>query len=68
VAVRVTNMAPTNHFKIWKVGSRPVSRGSVTLRGQFDKTNQDAVLETAEWLANPVKKNDEYGRKLELYS
>ena len=48
-------MAPVNHFKIWKVTTKKAGRG-VTLRGQFDKLNQDAVLETPEWLANPVKK------------
>ncbi|HUD89178.1 MAG TPA: hypothetical protein VMR17_22215 [Xanthobacteraceae bacterium] len=51
-------MAPANHFKIWKVTTKTAGRG-VTLRGQFDKLNQDAVLQTVEWLANPVKKNDE---------
>jgi hypothetical protein len=51
-------MAPANHFKIWKVTTKSASRG-VILRGQFDKLNQDAVLETVEWLANPVKKNNE---------
>ena len=47
-----------NHFKIWKVATKKFQRG-VTLLGQFDKERQDAVIEAAEWLANPVQKNDE---------
>jgi hypothetical protein len=52
-------MAQLNHFKIWKIGTKKFQRG-VTLLGQFDKeTRQDAVIEAAEWLANPVNKNGE---------
>lgn len=52
-------MAQLNHFKIWKIGTKKFQRG-VTLLGQFDKeARQDAVIDAAEWLANPVNKNGE---------
>lgn len=51
-------MAASNHFKIWQIASKPLARG-VTLRGQFDKINQDAATVAADWLANPVDKNGE---------
>jgi hypothetical protein len=46
-----------DHFKIWKVKRKEFSR-DVTLKGQFDSKTMPAALETVEWLANPVSKND----------
>jgi hypothetical protein len=46
-----------DHFKIWKVEKITFQR-PVRLKGQFDKEPWQAQVESIEYVANPVEKND----------
>ena len=49
---------PPDHYKLWKVADVVFQR-AVTLRGQFDQGAWPAHLVSVQYIANPVRKNEE---------
>ena len=49
---------PGDHYKFWKVDEVAFAR-TVRLKGQFDKEEWPARIDSVQYLANPVSKNNE---------